>query len=78
MQTLERRERELGFKVKGAMDIVVPRVDKSLWDKATIVLLGMKSEMSTPNLLSLGLVRKMRVGALPIEIVAISVMRMFI
>ena len=43
--------------MKGLMDMVVLRIDKSLPDMATLVLLGMRREMSTLDLLALGVVR---------------------
>lgn len=60
------------------MDIVIPRVDISLSYKAMIVHLRMRRAMNSPNLLALGLVINIRVGALPIDKVAMGVMRMFI
>ena len=55
--SLIRRQREVGCKMKGPMDMVVLRIDKSLSYMATIALLGMIRAMSTLDLLALGVVR---------------------
>ena len=62
----------------GPMDMVDLRIDKSLPDKATLVLLVMIKVMSTPHLLAIGAVRNMRVGAWPIDMVAMGVVRVVI
>lgn len=44
------------------MDMVVTRIDKSLPDKATLVILGTRRAMTTSSVVALGVVRNMRVG----------------
>ena len=58
--------------------MVVLRIDKSLLDMATLVVLGRRRIMITPDLLALGVVRNMRVGAWMIESVAMDEVRVVI
>lgn len=64
--------------MKGPMDIVVLRIDKSVSDKATLVLLGIRRVISTLDLLALCLVRNIRVGFLLVEMVAMGMVRVVI
>ena len=58
--------------MKGPMHMVVLRIDKTLPKKANVVHLGMRKVMSIPDLLALGVARNMRMGVLPVEMVAMS------
>lgn len=64
--------------MKGPMDIVVLRIDKSVSDKATIVLLGIRRVISTLDLLALCFVRNIRVGSWLVEMVAMGMVRVVI
>ena len=64
--------------MKGPMDIVVLRIDKSVSDKATIVLLGIRRVISTLDLLALCFVRNIRVGSWLVERVAMGMVRVVI
>ena len=52
--SFRRREKELGLNMKGLMDKVVPRIDKSLPNMDTLTLLGMIRLLRTHNQLALG------------------------
>ena len=43
--------------------MVIPRIDKSLPDIATLILLDMRRVMSTPDLRASDVARNMRVGS---------------
>ena len=72
--------------MKGLMDMVVLRIDKSLPDMATLVLLGMRMRgcltqdlkgrlIIAHNPLSRRVVRNMRITILPVGMVAMDVVR---
>lgn len=60
------------------MDIVVIRIDKSVTDMPTLVLLSMRRKMSSLALLALGVVRNMWEGAWPVEMVSMGVVRLVV
>ena len=58
--------------MKGLMDIVILRIDKSLPNMATLVIIHMRRSISMSELFALGVVKSMRLGSWSVDMVAMG------